>query len=93
MIIVEVQNNQSIWDLALQHYGSMDAVAVLLADNPWMNFNDNIAAGSKVKISGVVMDLNVTEFLKKKGLVPATAVYDPAVNTVSDFNNDFNNDF
>lgn len=93
MITVLVQNNQSIWDLAIQHYGSADGVKQLIEDNPWLNFEDNIAPGSKVKISENVIDKNVVDFLAKKGMVPATAFYDSTVNTISDFNSDFNNDF
>lgn len=42
---------QSIWDVAIQRYGSLDGIAYLLADNNWSNgFDHQLAAGEVVQL-------------------------------------------
>lgn len=45
---------QSIWDVALQRYGTLDGVAYLLADNNWSNgFDHQLAAGEVVALRSI----------------------------------------
>ena len=96
MIQITVENNQSIWDLALQYYGAPDAVLQLILDNPdKINFNNNIAPGTKLMINeDLVVDKQVVDNYQKKGTIPCGAYYDADLGYGSgDFNNDFSNDF
>lgn len=89
-----VRNNQSIWDLAIRWYGAPEGVAQLIKDNPNLNFNDDVKAGSVIKITAEPINKAIVEYLEKKKLTPATAYQDgSAPITGGDFNNDFNNDF
>lgn len=89
-----VENNQSIWDLAIQYYGSPSGVRELIQNNPQLNFHDSVKAGSKIQIIGEPLDKAVYEYLKKEELIPATAVQeDLSPSTGGDFNKDFNKDF
>lgn len=91
---VTVDNNQSIWDLAIYWYGSSDGVKQLILDNPHLNFNDSIKAGSKIQINGEPINKDVYDFLHKENLIPATAIQDGSSPTTGgDFNKDFNKDF
>lgn len=78
MSIVVVNRNQSIWDLAIQIYGSSDGVKQLIIDNPTIcNFETSIQAGTKIQLKQEVINKSVVDFLSKKGLKPATAIEVP----------------
>lgn len=74
-LIVDI--NQSIWDLAIQAYGDPSAVKQLIIDNPTLNFNDSVTAGTTIKIGGEPINKNIVDYLTKKGLKPTTAWNDP----------------
>jgi hypothetical protein len=95
MIQVTVDNNQSIWDLAIEQYGSVDGVGQLILDNPMkLNFNDDVVAGTKIIVrEEMIINKPIVDYLNKKGIRLATAIAVPGGNVLGDFNNDFNNDF
>lgn len=45
-----IQANQSIYDIAIQQYGHVDHVSILLEDNPAINHNDPLLVGNKLQI-------------------------------------------
>lgn len=49
---ITVEQGQSVWDIALQEYGSVSEVFRLLADNPQLTsgLNTQLAAGQKLQI-------------------------------------------
>lgn len=77
MKTVTVSNNQSIWDIAVQEYGSYDAVKQLIIDNPTLNFNDSIAPGTQLIIAGAIVNKTIVDFLSKSGIKPTTAINTP----------------
>lgn len=96
MITITVENNQSIWDIALQRYGSTNSVKQLILDNPdKVNFKNNIAPGTKLLINeDLIIDKQLVDTYKKNGTIPCSAHYDAALGYGNgDFNNDFSNDF
>lgn len=91
---VTVENNQSIWDIAIHRYGSPEGVKQLIIDNPALNFNDNVVAGTKIQITGEPINKAVFDFLSREQLIPATAINDnSSISPKGEFNSDFNNDF
>lgn len=80
MKYIVVQNNQSLWDVSVQEYGSYDAVKQLIIDNPTVcNFHDGLVPGTKLKINEeLIINKTIVDFLASKGLKPCTAVDVPA---------------
>lgn len=95
MVRITVDNNQSIWDIAIQYYGSVDGVQQLMIDNPTtINFNDPIVPGTKLIIRDeFVKNKPIVDYFTKKGLNLATAVSVPSAGGYGDYSNDYNNDY
>lgn len=75
-----VGHNQSIWDIAVQEYGSYDAVKQLILDNAsLLNFTDAIAPGTQLIISAEPTGKQIVDFLAKKSIKPSTAIESPMV--------------
>lgn len=73
-----VGHNQSIWDIAVQEYGSYDAVKQLIIDNASvLNFTDSIEPGTQLMISAEPTNKQIVDFLSKKSIKPATAIEQP----------------
>ena len=70
MKAVTTNSRQSIFDIALKHYGSIEAVAWLVADNPTGNY---LTVGSldnvKFNIRESVENQTVVDFFDDKELV------------------------
>lgn len=93
-----VIDGQTIYDIAIQFYGSIDGVFLLLQDNPTLNGLDTIlTAGQKLKIKSDAIDADAVEYFKKNNIVPCSEVEDILDFEITpdggDHNNDFNNDF
>ena len=72
-----VESNQTIYDVGLQKYGSIDGVFLLLTDNPQLPGLDTILiAGQKLKIKSDPIDGDVVNYYTKNAIVPATEVTD-----------------
>lgn len=70
-----VGNNQSIWDIAVQEYGSVEGVKQLILDNPIKcDFEKSIAAGTELIITKEPIVKVITDYLSANRLMPATAV-------------------
>lgn len=69
-----VQYGQSLFDLALQHYGSGDAIFILLADNPGLvqNWHDDPAPGTQIHIKTPPVNVRMFEYYRTNGIQPAT---------------------
>ena len=92
--IITVMDRQSIWDIAVQEYGTIEGVKQLMIDNPTKcNFETGLQIGTKLIISQKQMNQKVYDYFKNKKIYPATAIdidYDPAWILVSGFWNDSN---
>ena len=92
---VAVNNNQSIWDLAIQYYGSVDGIKQLILDNPAkLNLSDGVVPGTKIIIrEEMVFNKTIVDYLDKNRIKLATTVSVPNTSGFGDFSNDFNNDY
>lgn len=79
--IITVMDRQSIWDIAVQEYGSTEGVKQLIIDNPTKcNFETGLEIGMKLIISLPPINQKVYDFFKIKKINPSTAVeveYEP----------------
>lgn len=71
---VVIAQSQTIYDIAIQEYGSVDAVFSLAADNPTVvtNLNDALAPGTTVYIKTPATDPKVLKFFTDNKIQPAT---------------------
>jgi hypothetical protein len=69
---VKVENNQTIWDLALRHYGSIDGAFKILQDNPTLDLDVDLVQGTLVNINQAPLNKDVINYLIEKGVNPAT---------------------
>lgn len=76
MKFIKTVNNQSIWDIANQEYGSESGVLQLMIDNPSVvNFNDSIPGGTTLRIDeSKIINKTVVEYLSTRGMKPTTAI-------------------
>ena len=83
-------DQQTIVDIAIQEYGSVEAVFDIMEDNPGVNLQTRVA-GKLLKIRDVPTNKPIADYYSANKLKPVSI----NKNTVSghDFNNDFNNDF
>lgn len=76
---VTVLSNQSFLDLAIQHTGTVyNAFAIAVANN--MAVSDSLASGSSLIIPDtVIIETDIRDYLKNKGIKPATAITDESI--------------
>ena len=70
-----VQNNQTVWDVALQQYGSINYAFDLLVANPTISLENDLTAGQELIIPEVKVsktEANVVDFYKLKSIKPST---------------------
>lgn len=95
---VIVQPGQCIEDIALQEYGSINAVRWVLEDNlvAFPNgYSTDLASGTELVLRDESFDAPVHAAVRRAGIVPATNAEDdgPTLGLGGDFNGDFNDDF
>ncbi len=74
MKIVTVLNNQSLWDISVQEYGTVEAVFELAMANG-MGVTDLLTAGQELVLPEVdkkIIKPEVVEYYRRNGLHPVT---------------------
>ncbi len=75
-----VLSRQSVWDIAIQYYGSINGVEYLLKDNPTVfNLETSPVAGTVFYLRIELIDKKVVEFFASQKSKPATAIDSPLV--------------
>lgn len=92
--VITVLDRQSIWDIAVQEYGSVEGVKQLILDNPTKcNFETGLTIGTQLIISAGQINKKVYDFFTINKIKPCTAVdvaYNPAWILASGYYNDSN---
>lgn len=91
---ITVLDRQSVWDLAIQEYGAVEGVFLLMADNSGkgLSFETNPRPGLKLKIISAAVIQSVVDYYRVNNIKPATA--SPASSVYGgDYNDDYNNDY
>lgn len=83
---IKVLHNQTIFDIAIQHMGSVEGVPLIMQAND-ISISEYLTAGMSINIPSVI-DQRVVDFYKTN-IPPATYV----TLTNLSFNNSFNNSF
>jgi len=69
VIVIE---QQSIFDIAIQQYGSVEGVVHLMNDNPNLTFNSNIIPGQNLILNDEAIDADIVNYFRQKQLKIAT---------------------
>mgnify|MGYP001264975549 FL=1 len=91
MATIKVQNGQSIFDIALQHCGDVAAAFDIAVLNDIL-LTDALAAGQSLAIPAVV-NTDVVNYYKSRGIVPATDDLSIAEQWLSTFDFSFDTSF
>lgn len=92
---VQILDRQTIWDIAIQEYGSVDGVFKLMNDNPEKvpSLDANLIPGDFLKIlSGPTDNVNL-DYYRKNNLHPVTISSNADIAVGGDYNDDYNNDY
>lgn len=89
---ITVGQGQTIYDIAIQEYGSIDGVDLLLKDNPSLDMATMLAPGSILHIKSEPIDKAIVDHYKINDIRPAGRLSSEK-RIGGDFNNDFNADF
>lgn len=63
---IVVERGQDIFDLAIQEYGSVEALFVLLGDNPSIDLTTELAAGATLQIQQSPAATDITDLVAMK---------------------------
>ena len=88
---VTVRNGQSVLDVIIQYYGSLDNTAEFLNLNPEISLTSKLSNGQILIVEPEGLgDENVKGFYTRNNVVTNN---DVEAESTGDFNSDFNNDF
>jgi len=76
METIKPQENQNIFDISLQEYGSIEKVFDILEDNDQFNLTDDISVYEDLKIGREAFKKDIVEYYNARNLKPATAITD-----------------
>lgn len=99
---ITVEPGQTMENIAVQYYGSVDAVAWLLQDNAEVlpdGFSTQLEGGMNLTIRDDVADPAMLQAIELLRIVPATGGVDPGSGIIPggpagpDYNDDYNDDY
>ncbi len=89
-----VLNGQTLEDIAIQAYGSIDGVGKIVQDNSGLSWDSELSTGQIIFIEkDYYINKDVFNYLKARDIKPATGSEYVLLIQTGDFNNDFNQDF
>jgi len=71
------KSGQTLFDIALQVYGTIEGVFGLLADNPGKTstLTDEPTPGTELMVNGTVLNKYVANEYANRGIIPATGIH------------------
>lgn len=98
---VTVGNNQTVWDILLQEYGSVEAFFQMVDSNPtvFTNLNVLLLPGMVLKVSETAFNSKVKDYYSKRGLKVVNGVkivdgsFDEGFGNAGAFNEGFDDGF
>ncbi|MCZ2140824.1 MAG: hypothetical protein LC096_05465 [Bacteroidia bacterium] len=91
--MAKLLHNQSIIDLCLQHTGSLNGLVDLAIANG-VSITEDLVVGSELVVpKNIANNATVLNFYKRKNIVPAIGNTIENQQQLSDFTNEFTNEF
>ena len=79
METIKPQQNQNIFDIALQAYGTIEMTFDLLEDNDMTEVTETISVYDDIKILREPIQRDIATFYQSRGLYPATDAKEEAL--------------
>ena len=73
---IRAQQNQNIFDLSLQEYGSIENVFDILEDNDLYNITGDVSVYEDLKVGREAFKKDIVEYYNSRNLKPATSIAD-----------------
>ncbi len=70
MQIIEVEQGQTLLDIALQYYGDASLVVWLIEDNEGIEFDSELTQGDTLNIRAVEQTSDVVKYYQKNNIKP-----------------------
>ncbi|MEW5675597.1 hypothetical protein ABGT15_04735 [Flavobacterium enshiense] len=77
--------NQNLFDISLQEYGSVENVFDILEDNDIFDVTKDISVYEDLKVSREVFKKDIVEYYKSRNLKPATSLTEEEAELIDDF--------
>jgi hypothetical protein len=92
---ITVQPNQSVYDIAIQEYGSVEGVFLLMQDNPLIitSLDVNLIMGTRLQILSLPLNKEIISYYKDNHIIPVSSIDALSVAGGGDFSIDFNKDY
>jgi hypothetical protein len=74
METIKPQENQNIFDISLQEYGSIEKVFDLLEDNDKFDLTEDVSVYNELKIGREAFKKDIVEYYNTRNLKPATSI-------------------
>jgi len=88
---ITVLDGQTIWDIAIQHYGSIEGVFQIIKDNEGVDLKKGVNVGQLIKILAEPINKPIVDYYSDNNLKPVSRGNDLTENGFSDgFSNGFN---
>jgi len=88
---VNIENNQSVLDIAIQISGGIEGVISLIESNSNLAIESNLRGG--IVLSHEINPTKISNYMAKNSIKPATADVYNAPYYDGEFTNDFTNEF
>ena len=69
---VKVLDGQTIWDIAIQEYGSIEAIFQLMQDNSSLSLAVPLVGGVLLKLNGIPVNKPVADYFQANHLYPVS---------------------
>lgn len=70
---ITVRNNQSMFDLAIQEAGTVEAISDLMDQNN-ISPTDDLAPGDKLVLEAIITSTDIQRYFKSNNIHPATGI-------------------
>jgi len=84
MKTIIAENNQTLFDIAVQAMGSIEGVFEILDMNPGLMLDMAVAAGTLVKVPERVIDTKVVDYFSRNGIKPVSGLGEEVIITLDD---------
>ena len=84
MKTIIAQNNQTLFDIALQEMGDVSGAFDILDSNPYLRLDMAIPAGTKVLVPDTIINSQVQDYLSRNNIKPASGLGEEVILNLED---------
>ncbi len=80
---VIIEKGQTLYELSVQHYGSVEGLFLLMNDNNISSVNHSLQVGDKLKIKSEAIDQSIVDYYTKNSIVVNSGFNTPIITGVT----------